>query len=98
MKKVIQDLKNNKSTEGEIPIRILKECEFTFEFLKNSINKSIEDGSFRDSLNKRNIARIFKKDDPFNNSNYRPVRISPLFSKVYGWLNIISFEIILKDS
>ena len=33
VKKVIQDLKNNKSVGREIPIQILKECEFTFEVL-----------------------------------------------------------------
>ena len=53
MKKVIQDLKNNKSTGGEVPVSILKECEFTFEFLKNCINKSIHDGRFWDSESKR---------------------------------------------
>ena len=45
MKKVIQDLKNNKSTGGEVPVSILKECEFTFKFLKNCINKSIHNKS-----------------------------------------------------
>ena len=33
VKKVIQDLKNNKSVGGVIPIQILKESEFTFEVL-----------------------------------------------------------------
>ena len=34
-------MKNNKSTGGNIPV---SKWEFTFEFLKNCINKSIEDG------------------------------------------------------
>ena len=38
--------KKKKATGGEIPVSILKECEFNFEFLKNCINKSIEDGRF----------------------------------------------------
>ena len=34
VKKVIKDLKTNKSVGGEIPTQILKESEFTFETLK----------------------------------------------------------------
>ena len=34
-KKIIKDLKTNKSVGGEIPIQILKESQFTFECLKN---------------------------------------------------------------
>ena len=83
VKTVIQDLKNNKSVGGEIPIQILKESEFTFETLTNCINKSIETGYFPDSLKEANITPIFKKDDPLDKSNYRPVSILPLISKVY---------------
>ena len=43
VKKVIKDLKTNKSEGGEIPIQILKESEFTFECLKNRINHLIEE-------------------------------------------------------
>ena len=68
VKKVIKDLKTNKSVDKEIPIQILKESEFTLECLKNCINHSIEKtGIFPSSLK----------------SNYRPVSILPLLSKVY---------------
>ena len=46
-------------------------------------NKSIEIGSFSKSLKEANITPIFKKDDPLDKSNYRPVSILPLISKVY---------------
>ena len=83
-KKIIKDLKTNKSVGGEIPIQILKESEFTFECLKNCINHSIEEtGIFPSSLKLGNITPIFKKDDPLDKSNYRPVSILPLLSKVY---------------
>ena len=82
-KTVVKDLKNNKSVGGEIPIQILRESEFTFETLTNCINNSIETGYFPDSLKEANIAPIFKKDDPLNKSNYRPVSILPLISKVF---------------
>ena len=84
VKKVIKDLKTNKSVSGEIPIQILKESEFTFECLKNCINHSIEETRiFPSSLKLGNITPIFKKDDPLDKSNYRPVSILPLLSKVY---------------
>ena len=84
VKKVIKDLKTNKSVGGEIPIQILKEREFTFECLKNWINHSIEEtGIFPSSLKLGNITPIFKKDDALDKSNYRPVSILSLLSKVY---------------
>ena len=36
----MKDLKTNKSIKGEIPIKILKEREFTFDCLKNCMNLS----------------------------------------------------------
>ena len=84
VKKVITDLKTNKSVGGEIPIQILKDSEFTFECLENCINHSIEEtGIFLSSLKLGNITPIFKKDDPLDKSNYRPVSMLPLLSKVY---------------
>ena len=61
-KKVIKDLKTNKSVGGEIPIQILKESEFTFECLKNCINHSIEETEIlHSSLKLGNITPIFKR-------------------------------------
>ena len=83
-KKVIKDLKTNKPVGGEIPIQILKESEFTFECLKICINHTIEEtGIFPSSLMLGNITPILKKDGPLDKSNYRPVSILPLLSKVY---------------
>ena len=84
VKKVIKDLTTNKSVGGEIPIQISNEKEFTFECLKNCINHSTEEtGIFPSSLKLGDITHIFKKDDPLDKSNYRPVIILPLLSKVY---------------
>ena len=84
VKKVIKDLKRNKSVGGEIPIQMLKESGFTFECLKNCINHSIEEtGIFPSSLKLGNIVPIFKEDDPLDKSNYTPISILPLLSKVY---------------
>ena len=59
VKKIIRDLKTNKAVGGEIPTKILKECEFTFDVLTNCINKSIETGYFPDSLKLENVAPVF---------------------------------------
>ena len=54
-------------------MQILKESEFTFECLKNCINHPFEETEiFPSSLKLGNINPIFKKDDPFDKSNYRP--------------------------
>ena len=52
--------------------------------MKNRINHSVEEtGIFPSSLKLANITPIFKKNDPLDKSNYRPVSILPLLSKVY---------------
>ena len=83
IKTVIRDTKNNKFVGDEIPIQILREREFTFEILTKCINKSIETSCFTDSFKEANINTIFKKDDPLDKSNYRPVGILPFIAKVY---------------
>ena len=83
VKKIIKDLKNSKSVGGETPTKILKECEFTFEILTQCINKSFTSGEFPGCLKQANVSPIFKKDDPLDKENYRPVSILPLLLKVY---------------
>ena len=67
----------------EIPTKILKECEFTFEILTQCVNKSFASGEFPDHLKQAYVWPIFKKDDPLDKENYRLVSILPLLSKVY---------------
>ena len=67
---------------GEIPTKILKECEFTFEILTQCVNKSFASGEFPDHSKQAYVSPIFKKDDPLDKENYRPVSILPLLSKV----------------
>ena len=56
VKKVIKNLKTNKSVGGDVPMQILKESEFTFECLKNCINRLIEETgiSFKFKVRKHN--------------------------------------------
>ena len=80
VKKIV---KNSKSVVGEIPTKILKECEFTFELLTQCVNKSFASGELPDCLKQANVSLTFKKDDHLDEENYRPVSILPLRSKVY---------------
>ena len=80
---IIKDLKNNKAAGGDIPLKLLKECDFTYEKLTNCINNSLSEGLFPDSLKRANITPVHKKNDPLDKENYRPVSILPLLSKVY---------------
>ena len=81
--KVVKTLKDGKAVGGDIPTKILKECEFPFDIITACINKAIETGNFPDSLKMANVTPVFKKEDRLDKSNYRPVSILPLLSKVY---------------
>ena len=70
---IIKDLKNNKATGGDSPMKLLKECDFTYEKLTNCINNSPSKGLFPDSLKRVNITPVHKKNDPLDKKNYRPV-------------------------
>ena len=62
----------------------VKESEFSFETLKNCIKQSLKTiGEFPGSLKLGKLTPIYKNDDPLDKSNYRPVSILPLLSKVY---------------
>ena len=80
---IIKDLKNNKAAGRDTPLKLLKECDFTYEKLTNCINNSLSEGFFPDSLKRANITPVHKKNDPLDKENYRPVSILPLLSKVY---------------
>ena len=52
--------------------------------MKNCINQSLKTtGEFPGSLKLGNMTSIYKKDNPLDKWNYRPVSILPLLSKVY---------------
>ena len=80
--KVVKNLKHIKAVSGDIPTKILKECEFTFDVITACINKAIETGNFPDSFKMANVTPVFKKENPLDKSNYR-LSIMPLISKVY---------------
>ena len=70
-------------SDGEIPIKILKERIFCFPELTNCINESLTNNKFPDTLNLSDITLVFKKLDPNDKANYRLVIILPLASKIF---------------
>ena len=54
-----------------------------FKILTQPVNKSFASGELSDCLKQTNISYIFKKDDPLDKENYRPVSILRLLSKLY---------------
>ena len=70
---IIKDLKNNKAAGGDIPLKLLKECDFTYEKLTNCLNNSPSAGFFPDSLKRANITPLHKKNDPLDKENHIPV-------------------------
>ena len=71
--KVVKNLKGCKAIGGDIPTKIPKECKFIFDIITACINKAIEIENFPDILKMANVTTVFKKEDPLDKSNYRPV-------------------------
>ena len=51
-------------------------------YLRN-FNKYILDGKFPDQLKKADVSPVFEKGNHNDKTNYRPVNILPLLSKIY---------------
>ena len=61
-----------------------------FQALENCINQSIVSGKFPDPLRLANISPVYKAKDPLDKTNYKPVKILPILSKIYE-RSIINF-------
>ena len=79
VKNVVKNLPLDKATTGEIPVDILKNSEFCFSELTKCINKPFNENKFPDILKLSDIVLVFKRLDPTNKTNFRPVSVLPLF-------------------
>ena len=50
VKDIVNDLSSDKAGGGEIPMKVLKECNYSFHFLTNCINEAIKNNKFLDTL------------------------------------------------
>ena len=85
-----KDLKSNKATGGDILLKLLKECDFTYEKLTNRTNNSLSGGLFPDSLKRANITPVHNKNDPLDKENYKPVSYCPYSLKFTKGLYLIN--------
>ena len=51
--------------------------------IANCINKCISIKSFPDELKVADVIPVFKKEDPNNKANYRPISLLPIISKIF---------------
>ena len=82
---VIKSLKNGKSVgPNSIPIKLLKILDpYISVNLSNLINESFETGIFPDKLKIAKVIPVFKKGLTTKKSNYRPISLLSIFSKIF---------------
>ena len=82
--KIINSMDSTKKTSGAIPIKIVKLVnKKIFKDLANCINECIKQSKFSNELKIADIMPIFKKEDPLEKTNYRPISILPTVSKIF---------------
>ena len=75
---------STKKASGAIPIKIVKLANKNIsKDLPNCINECIKQNKFLNELKIADITPIFKKEDPLDKSNYRPISILPTVSKIF---------------
>ena len=89
VKKVLKLNSKKSSTYGAIPESILKQIiEVHLKYLTNTINNSLKESTFPHELKQSEVIPLYKKLDPLQKENYRPVSLLPHISKVYNQINI----------
>ena len=85
IEKIIDRIKTDVATGMDnIPAKIIKNTKSILSpYLTKIINLSFETKTFPDILKNAIIKPIFKKDDKNDISNYRPISILPVISKIF---------------
>ena len=82
--KITNSMDSTKKTSGAIPIKIVKLANKKIcKDLANCINECIKQNKFPNELKIADITPIFKKEDPLDKTNYRPISILPTVSKIF---------------
>ena len=82
--KQIKKLKAKKGVSGEIPIHVLQlSKEICASKLADCFNTALNNCIFPNELKLADVVPCFKKNDPMDPSNYRPISLLPAISKVF---------------
>ena len=83
--KLFDSLKNNVATGiDSLNAKIIKDSKFSIlPYITEIINLSFETGVFPDCMKVAIICPIFKEGDPDDITNYRPISILPIISKIF---------------
>ena len=82
--KIICSLKSKSSNRHTISVKILKSiCDIISPCTTNIINWSLTTGVFPGNIKKARVTPIPKEGVKWNTSNYRPISVLPVFSKVF---------------
>ena len=84
---IISLLKTGKSLgPNSIPMKILKLLSPIISYpLSQIINESFQTGIFHDKMKVAKVLPLFKKGCSLTASNYRPISLLPIFSKVFEY-------------
>ena len=85
MKDIIKTLNTKKACpDGDIPVKLIKMNEDIFSrLIFQNLNQSLINGDFPHCLKQAEVIPVFKKEEKLDKSNYRPVSILPVISKIY---------------
>ena len=83
-KQIISSLKESKQDINCISVKLFKDYHHYFlKAICNMVNLSLHTGKFPNCLKHAIVIPIFKKGDPCNISNYRPIALLPFISKIF---------------
>ena len=81
---IVYGLKNTSSCGwDEIPLIVIKKVIHIIKWpLAHIFNHSLATGNFPENLKRAVVTPLYKKDDPTNINNYRPISLLPIISKI----------------
>ena len=75
---------NKTSHSSDISTKNLKQTvDFFSPFILGYVNKSITSSTFPSILKLADIIPVYKKDSPYEKSNYRPINVLPNLSEIF---------------
>jgi hypothetical protein len=81
---IIKNLKNASPGHDDIHAKIIKKtCSPILKLLTHLVNLSLSQGNFPDELKIAKVIPLFKANDPTHITNYRPVSVLPVLSKLF---------------